>query len=108
MESVEEFMRRYIAEHIAEEKRPQASHELFRRRFHSADCVWSIRPGTLEGLKCEKVESRSSLGNKAEAITRRVFPLTANYYFIRYHLETRADSWIISEIDLQCCACEGK
>src|SRR3974377_577146 len=88
MESVEEFMRRYIAEHIAEEKRQQARHELFRRRFHSADCVWSSRPGTLECLQSEKLESTSSSGNMAEATTRRVFPLTEDYDFIRYHLES--------------------
>jgi hypothetical protein len=108
MESVEQFMWRYIAEHIAEEKRQQASLELFRRRFHSADCVWSSRPGTLECLQSEKIESTSSSGNRAEAISRRVFPLSENYYLIRYHLESRGDSWVISEVDLQCCPCDGK
>jgi len=108
MESVEKFMRRYIGEHIAEEKRQQASHELFRRKFRSADCVWSSRPGTLECLQSEKVESTSSSGNKAEAITRRVYPLSENYYFLRYRLESHGDSWVILEVDLQCCPCDGK
>ena len=108
MESVEEFMGRYIAEHIAEEKRQQASLKLFRRRFHTADCVWSSRPGTLECLQSEKVESISSSDGKAEVIARRVFPLSENHYFIRYHLKACGDSWLISEVDLQCCLCDGK
>jgi TFIIF-interacting CTD phosphatase-like protein len=62
----------------------------------------------LECLQSEKIESISSSGSKAEVITRRVFPLSENYYFIRYHLEARGDSWLISEVDLQCCPCDGK
>jgi hypothetical protein len=108
MESAERFMRRYIGEHIAEEKRQQASLELFRRKFHTADCVWSSRPGTLECLQSEQIENISNSGNKAEVIARRVYPLSENYYFLRYHLETRGESWIISEVDLQCCPCDGK
>ena len=108
MESVEEFMRRYIAEHIAEGQRQQASREMFHRRFHTADCIWGSSPGTLESLQSEKVESISNSGSKAAVTTRRQLPLSENHYFIRYHLETRGDSWIISEVDVQCCPCDGK
>lgn len=102
-------MRRYIAEHIAEEQRQQADHELFRRRFFTADCVWSTSPRKLELLQSEKIESISSSHDKAEVIARRELPGVAEgYYFLRYHMETRGDSWIISEVDLQCCPCDGK
>lgn len=108
MESVEQFMRRYIAGHIVEEQRRQKSHELYRRRFFTAECVWSSCPGTLESLQSERIESISSSEGKAEAITRRRLPLSENHYFIRYHLETHGEGWIISEVDLQCCPCDGK
>ena len=108
MESVEKFMQRYIGEHVAEEWRQQASHELFRRRFFATDCIWSSRPGTLECLQSEKIESISSSEGEVEVITRRVLPLSENYYFIRYHLETRGEKWIIFEVDLPCCPCGGK
>ena len=108
MESVEKFARRYMAEHIAEETRQQAGLEPFRRKFYTANCVWSSRPGTLECFQSESIEDISSSDDKAELTTRRVLPLSETYYFLRYHLETSGDSWIISQVDLQCCPCGGK
>ena len=109
MQSVEEFMRRYIYEHIAEEKRQQATHVPFRRRFYSENCDYGSRPGMLEMFQSEKVQCISSLDTKAEVIvTREVALEPGNFYDLRYLLQASGDSWLICEVDVQCCSCNGK
>lgn len=108
MESAEQFMRRYIAGHIVEEQRQQASREHFHHRFFVPDCIWGSRPGTLESLQSETLENISNTDGKVEVITRRQLPLSEDDYFIRYHLERHGDNWMIFQVDLQCCPCDGK
>ena len=109
MQSVEEFMRRYIDEHIAEEKRQQASHVPFRQRFYSEDCDYGSRIGMLEMFQSEKVQSVSSSDTKAEVIvTREVALEPGNFYDLRYLLQASGDSWLMCEVDVRCCSCNGK
>lgn len=109
MESVEEFMSRYIAEHISEEKRQQGNHAAFLQRFFAADCDYGRRPGMLEMFQSEKVQSISSLETQAEVIVTRAVPLQpGNFYNLRYLLQAHDGSWLICEVDVRCCSCNGE
>ena len=109
MQSAEEFMRRYIDEHIAEENRRQASHAPFRQKYFTTDCEFGSRPGMLEMFQTEKVQSISSSDMKAEVITRREIPdRLGDFYNLRYLLQAHGDSWLIYEVDVCCCACNGE
>jgi hypothetical protein len=106
MESVEEFMRRYIAEHIVEEKRQQASHAPFREKFLAADCDYGSRLGMLEMFQSEKIQNISSSNTKAEVITTREVALQpGDFYDLRYLLQAKGDTWLICEVDVRCCSC---
>ena len=109
MQSVEEFMRRYLEEHIAEEKRDRASHAPFRQKFYADDCYWDSRVGTLELLQSEKVVSISGSDTKVEVrTTRELFDRPGDFYHLRYDLKRRGDDWLISEVRTKCCACSGE
>jgi hypothetical protein len=109
MQSVEEFMRRYLAEHIAEEKRRQAGHAPFRQTFYTDDCYWDSHVGTLELLQSEKVVSVSGPDSMVEVrTTRELFDRPGTFYDLRYDLKRRGDDWLISEVHTQCCSCSGE
>jgi hypothetical protein len=109
MQSVEEFMRGYFEALIAEEKRQQASHAPFRRRFYAEDCDLGSRPGILEMFQSEKVLTISNSDAKAEVVTtRQVANQPGNFYEMRYHLQAQNDSWIICGFDLRCCSCNAE
>jgi hypothetical protein len=109
MESVEEFMRRYISEHIAEEKYQQASHALFLQKFFAADCDYGRRLGMLEMFHSEKVKSISGSDIRAEVITTREIPdRPGDFYDLRYLLQAHGDNWLICEVDVRCCSCNGE
>jgi hypothetical protein len=109
MQSVEEFMRQYFDERIAEEKREQVSRAPFRRRFHADDCFWDSRAGTLEMIQSERVVKMSNSDAIAEVITERESPSIANsLHQLRYHLQASSGGWLIRKVDVWCHSCHGK
>ena len=109
MQSVDEFMRQYFKERIVEEKREQLSRAPFRRKFHTEDCFWDSRAGTLEMIQLEKVLKVSSSDATAEVITVRECPSIPNsLHRLRYHLQVYGDDWRIRNVDVWCVTCNGE
>ena len=109
MQSVEEFMSQYLDERVAEEKREQASRAPFRQKFHTNDCRWDSRAGTLEMIQSERVLRVASSGTTAEAITIRHSPSLADSdHQLRYHLQGSHDGWLIRSVDVWCHSCRGE
>jgi len=108
MQPVEEFMRQYFDERIAEEKREQASRAPFRRKFHTEDCYWDSRAGTLETIQSERVLRAWNSDTTAEVITSRESPGLEDVHQLRYHLQRSLDSWLIQSVDLWCMSCCGE
>jgi hypothetical protein len=109
MQSVEDFMRQYFEERIAEEKREQASRAPFRRKFHTEDCRWDSRAGTLEMIETEKVLKVTESDMVAEVITARSSPnLPDSLHQLRYQLQGSPDGWLIRLVDLGCSLCKGE
>ena|ERR1039457_2543619 len=108
MQSAKEFMHLYLAECIVEEKHLQASHAAFRRKFYTNDCIWSSRPGALELLQSEKVESILDSEETEVITTRRLPDGPESLYTLRYLLRVRNGDWMICEVDVECCSCAGK
>ena len=107
MQSVEEFMRQYFDERVAEEKREQASRAPFRRKFHADDCYWDGRAGTLEMIQSERVLTVSSLDTTAEVVTTRA-TRSDSVHQLRYHLQGNRDGWLIQSVDFWCHSCRGE
>jgi hypothetical protein len=104
-------MRQYFDERIVEEKREQASRAPFRQKFHTDDCRWDSRAGTLETIQSEKILNVSILNTKAEAeviTTRNSSILPNGVHQLRYHLQSNGDSWLIQSVDLWCFSCRGE
>ena len=109
MQSVEKFMRQYFDERIAEEKREQASRAPFRRKFHTDDCFFDSRAGTLEMIQSEKVLKVSASDSTADVITTRHSPtLSDSVHQLRYHLQSGQDGWLIQSVDVWCHSCRGE
>ena len=108
MQSIEEFMRQYLDERITEERREQASRAPFRRKFHTDDCRWDSRAGTLEMIQSERILNVSNSGATAEVITTRDCSRLINgVHQLRYHLQRGGEGWLIQSVDLWCHACHG-
>jgi hypothetical protein len=109
MQTIEEFIHQYLDEHIADEKRQQASHRPFLQKFFTANYDhWNLQD-RLEMFQSEKVESISESETKAEVVTRRQMPNSqGDYYDLRYVLQVHGDGWLICEVDVRCCACNGQ
>ncbi len=107
MQPVEEFMRQYLDERVAEEKREQASRAPFRRKFHTDDCRWDSRAGTLETIQSERVLRVSGSDTTAAVITTRESP-SSGVHQLRYHLQGSGDGWLIQSVDIWCPSCRGK
>jgi hypothetical protein len=110
MQSVEDFMRRLFDEKIELEKQRLARLAPFRRKFFMPDCDYGTRPGMLEQFQSEKVQSISVSGSVAEVITTQdaVYVRPGSLFDMRYLLRANGDSWLIYEIDLRCCSCDGQ
>jgi len=109
MQPVEEFMRQYFEERAAEEKREQASRAPFRRKFHTADCYWDSRAGTLEMIQTEKVLRFVVSDTTAQVVTTRHSPSREiSVHQLRYHLRGVQDGWLIETVDVWCHSCQGK
>ncbi len=109
MESVEEFMRRFFEAQIAQEKREQASHARFHRKFYTDDRYLANRASRLQSLQSQKVLTISSSDTKAEVVTRRELPGSPEcMYDTRYLLHATSEGWRICGVALQCCPCDGK
>lgn len=108
---IEEFMREYIRDAVAEEQRVLASRTPFRRNYYSDECLWDSRAGTLETLRSEKIESVTVSGSEAAVITERESQLgnrADSRQRLRYHLKDVNGSWLISEVEVECPMCRGK
>jgi hypothetical protein len=109
MQNVEEFMRQYFDERAVDERREQASRVPFRRKFHTDDCRWDRRAGTLEMMETEKIVSVSSLDAKAEVITtQHILGRADTIHQLRYHLKPSGDGWRIRDVDTWCAFCNGE
>jgi hypothetical protein len=109
MQLVEEFMQQYFDERIAEEKREQAGRAPFRRKFHTDDCFWDSRAGTLEMIQTETVLRASASDGTAEVITTRHSPPRADsVHQLRYHLQASQGRWLIRAVDVWCHSCRGE
>jgi hypothetical protein len=107
MQSVEEFMREFLAAHVAEEERLLAVWKPFRERFFTPDCPWDNREGTLEMLQSEEIISIAASESKPSVITAatilsRSVPQKQHF---RYHL-TATDRWLIWHVELECQNCK--
>ena len=110
MQSAEEFMRQLFDEKIEMEKQRLERVVPFRRKFFTQDCDYGSRPGVLEQFQSEEVQSISVLDSEAEVITTQTpfyVDSTASLE-MRYLLRTDGDSWLIYEVDLRCCSCDGQ
>lgn len=108
MQSVEEFMQQYFDERITEERREQVSRAPFRQKFHTEDCRWDSRAGTLEMIQSERVLRASSTDTTAEVITSRESSRPDSVHQLRYHLQLNVDRWLIRSGDLWCSLCHGE
>jgi hypothetical protein len=106
-QSVEEFMRQYFDELIVEEKREQANRAPFYHKFHTSDCRWNSRAGTLEMIQSEKVLTVSNSDTTAEVVTTRETSHPESVHQLRYHLMRNLDSWLIRSVDIWCAMCRG-
>ena len=109
MQSPREFIQQYFEERVVEEKREQASRAPFRQKFHTDDCRWDSRAGTLEMIQSEKILSLSSSDTTAEVITSREAPSRPidGLHQLRYNLQRTGDRWLIKSVDVWCYSCHG-
>lgn len=109
MQPAEDFMRQYFDERIGEEKREQTSRAPFRRKFHTDDCFWDSRAGTLEMIQTEKVLAVSASDTTAEVITTRHSPPRPDsVHQLRYHLRASQGGWLIRAVEVWCHSCRGE
>jgi hypothetical protein len=110
MQPVEEFMRRLFDEKIELEKQRLAKLAPFRQKFFTQDCDYGTRPGVLEQLESEKVQSITVSGSEAEVITTQIaFYVHSEASFeMRYLLRAEDERWSVYEVDLRCCSCDGQ
>jgi hypothetical protein len=111
MQPVEEFMRDFLRERIAEEKREQASRAPFRQKYYADDCFWESRVGVLEKYQSETLVNASCSGDKALAITTCHYPSAAKNFRnvrLRYHLQAVEGQWKIHSLDFACRYCKGE
>ena len=110
MQSVEEHMRQLFDAKIEMEKERLARLAPFRDKFFTADCNYGTRPGFLEQLQSEKVQSVSLSGSEAEVVTiQTAFYIHSGASFeMRYLLRAERESWLIYEVDIRCCCGDGK
>jgi hypothetical protein len=108
MQSVEEFMRQYFGERIADEKREQASRIPFRRKFHTDDCYWDSRAGQSEMMQSEMILNISTSDTEAAVVTTRDFSaVPGGVHQLCYHLQASGDGWLIRDVDMWCPSCHG-
>lgn len=110
MQSVEEFMQQLFDEKIELEKLRQERVAPFRQKFFTQDCDYGTHLGVLEQLQSEKVQNISVSGSEAEVITTQTaFYVGSDARFdMRYLLRAERQSWLIYEVDLRCCSCDGE
>ena len=113
MQSLEEFMREFLRDRVEEEKREQAQHALFRKKYYSEDCHWGNRAGVLEKYQSESLITASTSETTGEAITIFTNPYhteASRVYRcrLRYHLKLVAGRWLIHSLDFECRYCKGE
>ena len=76
----------------------------YRRRFYSSECSWGTLDGKIHWSESEAIVSIALSDDSAQIITSGFGELKA-----RYHLATKADAWLIHEVDSECPGCyQGK
>lgn len=110
MQSVENHMHQLFDAKIEMETQRLARLAPFRRKFFTEDCHYGTRPGFLEQLQSEKVQSIISLDSGVEVITTQTaFNVHSRATFdMRYLLRAEGGNWLIYEVDIRCCSCDGQ
>jgi len=110
MQPVEEFVHRLFEEKIELEKQQLARLAPFRQKFFTQDCDYGSRPGMLEQFQSEKVQSITVVDSGAEVITTQIagYVHSAASFEMRYLLRAEGESWLVHEVDVRCCACDGQ
>jgi hypothetical protein len=110
MQTVEEFMHRLFGGKIEVEKQRQAMAATIHRKFFTLDCGYGSRPGFLEQLESEKIQSIKVSDSEAEVVTKQIaFYVHSEASFdMRYLLRAESESWLVYEVDLRCCSCDGQ
>lgn len=110
MQSVEEYISGLFNEKIEMEKQRLARLAPFRQKYFTQDCNYGCRPGFLEQLQSEKIQSIGISGSEAEVITNQIaFYINSQASFeTRYLLRASGESWLIYEVDIRCCSCDGQ
>ena len=110
MQSVEEFMRRLFDEKIELEKQRLAMAVPFRQKFFTQDCDSGSRAGMLEQFQSEKIQSIDISGSDAQVITTQIafYVHSGASFEMRYLLRAEGESWLVYEVDLRCCSCDGQ
>jgi hypothetical protein len=109
-QSLEEHMRRLFDEKIEMEQQRLARITPFREKFFTADCNWGTRPGLLEQLQSEKVQSIDISDSTAAVITTQTafYVHSGATFEMRYLLRTEDERWLIYEVDIRCCCGDGQ
>src|SRR5215469_966615 len=106
MQPIDDFMRRLFDGKIEMEKQRLARHAPFHQKFFAQDCDYGRRPGFLEQLQSEKIQSIGISGLQAEVITTQIaFHVHSEASFeMRYLLRAEGEGWLIYEVDLRVAA----
>lgn len=111
MQAVEDFIHEFFKARIAEERRYQADRVPYRRQFFTSDCPWDSHENTLKMLQSEKVSSVEKSDLEAKVITvhaNSFYPVDSQLQRRRYCLKATTDTWLISNVQIECPACGGQ
>jgi hypothetical protein len=111
MQQVEAFIKELFSARIAEEKTVLANRAGYRRKFFCPDCRCDSRSGTLQMIETEVIVSIEESDSEAAVVTEHEVPFYASgvqTHRRRYHLKAAGDSWLISDVEMQCVYCHGE
>jgi hypothetical protein len=98
--AVEQFISRYFNDRTETLKARLSIHQTHRKRFYHDDCFFDSRRGVIEKSLNEKIDEVIRSDGKTYVITSG-----ETIYRSRYNVKPLANSFLISEVDMECSLC---
>ena len=106
MESIEEFIRKYLSERVSVLRQEEQELAPFRAKFYTEDCRRDRRARIVAESESETLIDVSGRETEGQAITR-VRTAAGETQRVRYHVRLAGDRWLIRALDIECRYCRG-
>jgi hypothetical protein len=99
--TIEQFIYSCFRERTAALRRRLEIHQVYRRRYYDSECRWDSRRGVVERSEAERIVEVSPSEIEFGVVTIGGHPNHRS----RYRVKSSGESWLIMEVDMECCHC---